>query len=123
MLSREQILAARSLPREEVEVPEWGGSVFVSVMSGTERDAWEREISTGGREAFFNNARARLVAKCVTDESGKRLFLDDDIDAIGTDNWLALQRVVLVAQRLNKLTDDELEKEKGNLKPTPGDAG
>jgi len=114
MLTRDQILAARQLPRETVAVPEWGGDVIVSVMSGTDRDAWEGEIARGGKEDFFRNARARLAARCVIDEAGSKLFTDADVDQLGALNWIALERVTKAAQRLNKLTDAEMEDIKGN---------
>jgi len=43
-LNKEQILRADDLKTEEVDVPEWGGSVRVRVLTGTERDAFESSI-------------------------------------------------------------------------------
>ncbi|MFE3382837.1 hypothetical protein [Streptomyces anulatus] len=40
-LSAEQILDADDLAIEDVPVPEWGGTVRVKGMSGTERDRFE----------------------------------------------------------------------------------
>ena len=40
-LNREAILAAEDLPRELVEVPEWGGAVYVRALTGAERDQFE----------------------------------------------------------------------------------
>ncbi len=40
MLTREQILQSDDLPRETVQVPEWGGEVQVRTMTGTDRDAF-----------------------------------------------------------------------------------
>ena len=40
-LSADDILNADDLPREPVEVPEWGGTVLVQGMSGTDRDRFE----------------------------------------------------------------------------------
>ena len=118
-LTREQILGARNLPRELVSVPEFGGDVWVSVMPGHIRDAWERSMVSGGAPNL-DNMRAKLVAACVVDDNGQRLFTDDDIEALGQTNWMALERITKVAQRLNQLGDDALEKIQGNSEPTRG---
>ena len=44
LLSRDEILAASDLTKELVEVPEWGGSVYVRAMTGTERDSYEESV-------------------------------------------------------------------------------
>lgn len=117
MLTREQILSASDRNSESVDVPEWGGSVLVSAMSGVARDAWEQSLvvrKAGKVEPNMANMRARLVAACLVDSTGARLFGDADIAALGEKSCAALERVCKVAQRLNGLTDQELETAKGN---------
>lgn len=112
-LNRDQILEADDLKREEVKVPQWGGSVLVSTMNGKARDAWEQSL-VNGKGVNMENIRARLVAYTVVDENGNRIFSDADIEALGRKSGAALERVVKVAQRLNKLSDQDLEDVKGN---------
>lgn len=119
ILTREQILAVEDIPRETVTVPEWGGEVIVRVMSGTERDAYEVEAFKD-RDAEIRNMRARLVARCCVNEAGEKLFTLQDAEALGRKSSVALDRVAQVAQRINKLSDTEVEKLKGNSEPTPG---
>lgn len=117
ILSREAILGSSDLKTETVAVPEWGGEVLVAAMSGEARDAWEQElvIREGNRtRANLVNVRARLVAATVVDEQGKRLFSAADMEALGAKSASALDRVCKVAQRLNGMTDAELEDAKGN---------
>lgn len=115
ILTRDQILAAR-LQTEDVPVPEWGGVVRVSEMTGTDRDAWEQSLvpKTAGAPANVENIRARLVAQCVVDEAGSRLFSTEDAVDLGTRSAAALDRVAKVAQRLNGLTADAVEQASGN---------
>ena len=40
LLSKEAILAAQDLPSEDVEVPEWGGTVRVRGLDGKGRDEY-----------------------------------------------------------------------------------
>src|SRR5690606_41735748 len=86
VLNREAILAAKDLPRELVEVPEWGGAVYVRALTGAERDAFEQSIvEQRGRDARMNlnNLRAKLVALTAVDENGERLFSDKDAELLG----------------------------------------
>lgn len=116
-LNRDQILEASDLKTEVCAVPEWGGDVIVSGMTGATRDAWEQSlVLTNGNKTSVNmeNMRARLVVATVVDEAGNRLFTDKDIAQLGAKSGAALERVCKVAQRLNGLTDDDLESAKGN---------
>ena len=108
MLTREQILAAKDLQREEVKVPEWGGSVLVQMMSGTARDAFEASIVVNG-EPDTSNMRAKLAAATIVDDKGIPLFTEDDVAALGRKSATALDRVLHAAQRLNRLGDKELQ--------------
>lgn len=113
MLTREQILKADDRTRELVEVPEWGGSVYVSVMSGTARDAWEAALLKDGKPDF-EHMRAKLAAATVVNEAGKPLFTPADVKELSSRSAVALDRIVSVARRLNKLGVEGLEAAKGN---------
>jgi hypothetical protein len=116
LLNRNQILAADDLPFEDVEVPEWGGTVRARTMTGFERDAWEAGITVvkdGKSTVDPTNFRAKLVAITVVDEEGNRLFSDSDAFDLGKKNGAALDRVYSVSRRLNGITsEDEKELEK-----------
>ena len=43
LLTKDAILQAQDSKLEKLEVPEWGGHVFIKSMSGTERDNFEAE--------------------------------------------------------------------------------
>ena len=43
-LSRDQILKAADLKVEKVDVPEWGGAIYLKVMSVGERDSYELSL-------------------------------------------------------------------------------
>jgi hypothetical protein len=112
MLSREQILAAADLPREEVLIPEWGGTVWVRTLSAAERDAFEAaSVQARGKDRSVNlaNLRARLAVLCLVDEQGQRLFTDTDAVALGQKSAKALAKVYDVAARLNGLSADDVE--------------
>lgn len=118
-LSKAAILQANDIQREEVDVPEWGGTVLVQGLSGRERDDLEASMIKGkGKNASVNleNLRAKVVARTVVDEDGKRIFEDQDIPALTQKSAAALNRVYEVAQRLSGITQedvDELTKNSG----------
>lgn len=113
-LTRLQILGADDLVKQVVKVPEWGGEVIVATMNGAARDAWEQSLVGDDKKINVQNMRARLLAFSAVDESGKRLFTDDDAIALGQKSAKALERCVKVIQRLNGLTDRDLEEAKKN---------
>ena len=121
VLGRDAILGAEDLVTEQVEVPEWGGIVYLRTMTGAERDAWEeRQLVGRGRSRRVNleNIRASLVAQVVMDAEGNRLFARADIPALGAKSARALDRIFAAAQRLNGLTAEDIEELAGN---SPGD--
>lgn len=111
-LNRTDILTAQDCKIVEVEVPEWRGSVFVKVMSGKQRDAWEAfVVSRKDKDGKINTAglRSMLVATCVCDELGNELFTNEDIPEIEKRNASALQRIFDEAAKLNGLTGESAE--------------
>lgn len=114
LLNKAAILAANDLPHEDVEVPEWGGTVRVRALTGTERDAYESSLVTAKGEQNLADVRAKLCAASIVDESGATVFSAADIAALGKKNGAALDRVALVAQRLSRLGLREAEAIEGN---------
>lgn len=112
LLSRDQLLAATTLPRETVPVPELGGEVCVRGLTGAERDQFEQEmLATRGKKTSMNlaNIRARLVTLAAVDEAGARLFTPADVEALGLVRADVLDRLFAVAQRLSGLRDNDVE--------------
>ena len=107
-LTRDAILGAGDLPTEKVDVPEWGGHVFVRSMTGAERDAWEMKIHKNGPENI-SNLRASLLVLTLVDAKGERLFSDKDVDALGGKSAGVITKLFDVAQRLNSLSSDDVE--------------
>src|SRR5690242_16024071 len=103
-LTRDSILGAADLPAQDVAVPEWGGSVRVRGLTGDERDDFEASCVVGkGKQTTvtWKNARAKIVARCVIDDAGARVFSDGDVEALGLKSAAALNRVYAVAAKLS----------------------
>jgi hypothetical protein len=116
-LTKDQILECNDLKSEAVSVPEWSGSINVRMMNGTDRDAFEKGLvivgPDGSRTPNYSDMRARLVALTAVDDDGNRIFSDEDVALLARKSAAALDRVCLVAQRLNGIgaaAEEEAEK-------------
>ena len=108
ILSRDEILKAGKAKVRQIEVPEWGGTVCVRVMSVGERDQyendWVRSKLTG-----MKNFRTKFLVKCLCDEEGKTLFTDQDIDALASQDAAVMSRLWDIAMTVNALKSDDVE--------------
>jgi len=113
LLSRDTILAVEDLEVEDLEVPEWKGTVRVRALTGAERDDYEASMhQQRGKNNYVRNlanVRAKLVVRCVVDEDGKRIFTDQDANALGKKSAAALDRIFEVAARLSRLSEEDVE--------------
>ena len=111
-LTKDEILAAKDTKYEDIDVPEWGGKVRIKCMTGSERDAYEASLyELKGTEVKLNreDMRAKLLARVLVNEHGKRLFADGEIKALGEKSAHALERIYVAAQKLNAISNDSVE--------------
>jgi hypothetical protein len=119
MLTREEILSRKvELARETVAVPEWGGEVFVRMLTAEERDRFEVTTADCKRKNF----RARLTAYAVCDHEGKNLFSESDVTWLSKQPAAALARIADVALRLSRFTSDDVKDLEKNSEGSPSDA-
>jgi len=112
LLSREALLGATGCPEETVHIPALGGEVIVRGLTGVELDAYHQAITVGKgnkRDVNMANLRTKLVVRCVVDASGRRVFGDDDADALSKIRGDVIGKLFTVAQKLSGLSDEEVE--------------
>ena len=122
VLKREDILKVSDIKRELVPVPEWGGDVYVKGMTGSERDKFESSMITikgKDRDVNLSNIRAKLASLSICDENGKRLFTENDVQALSQKSASALQRVFEVAQKLSGISDTDISELTEEIKEDP----
>lgn len=126
LLNHSQILSANDITTEDVHVPEWGGTVRIKALSGTERDEFEQSLmevkKDGSVKSNRQNVRARLVARCIVNEAGETVFNSADIPALGRKSAAALDRVATAAQRLNAFSDADVEELAENFADAPSES-
>jgi hypothetical protein len=119
------IMGVTDISSEAVTVPEWGGlMVWVRTLTGKERDAYEADLiihnsKTNKTRLNMQNMRSKLLARCLVSEDGKRLFGDDEVEVLGNRSAAAIQRLFKVAQKLNALTDDDVDELEKNSVSNP----
>lgn len=108
-LTRDAILAVQDIAREEIKIPEWGGSVYIKRLTAAERLALsERTVGADGADFM-----ALVLIACVVDADGQQLLEDSDAALLAGKAGTVVQRLFNVADRLNGFTDRrarELEK-------------
>ena len=112
-LSKAAIVQAADLLPELVDVPEWGGEVGIRVMTGAERDSFTTECMARA-DGDVSGIRGRLLVLVLCDAVGARLFEDDEQDDLERKSASVLERLSGIAQRVNGLTDDEVQEIAGN---------
>ncbi|PRH79407.1 hypothetical protein C6N75_10005 [Streptomyces solincola] len=123
-LTKEQIFAADDLPVEIVHVPEWGGDVRLKMLTAAERDAFEAstvQMRGGKQKQNLANLRARLVALCIVDEEGRRIFQSGDVTRLGNKSASALQRLFDKCNEMNALSEDDIEELTEGFEETPAE--
>jgi hypothetical protein len=107
-LTAEQILAADDSLVHRVEVPEWGGEVYIRVMSVGERDSYER-MWIGAQKTGIENFRTQYLARVLCDEKGNLMFSRDHIEGLSKKNAVVMGRLFDLAMRHNKMTEGDVE--------------
>ncbi|HEY1188532.1 MAG TPA: hypothetical protein VGE74_12845 [Gemmata sp.] len=129
LLSAAEILAAPDVQMERVEVPEWGGSLYVREFSAGQREQFDDLLTAGADgedegevKADTRNVRCRVVALTACDDKGQLLFTVEQATALATKSNAAISRVWDVAARLNRLRAKDRDDEKKES-ATPQSAG
>ena len=114
MLTKEQMLERSKRKIEEVKVKAWDDEiVYLRGMTGADRNSFlitakDHKRSTPKKYVINEAIYAHeLVARCLCDENGKRLFSDDESDLVGGFPSEVIDQLMAVAQRLSGLDGDE----------------
>ena len=122
ILTRDMVKQERRFKRELVDVSELGPEgtetfVYVTEVSAAVKDEIEHEAvrynKRNGRATvdveIVNKTRARIAARCCVDESGARVFTDNDVDMLSERSSAALSRIFNAYKRLNEMSDEDEE--------------
>jgi len=119
-LTRDDILSIDDVVKFAVEVPEWGGTIYIKVLSGAEKESFEtftqRRLSgmgTDGKQDLskvdIRQVRVTLLQMAIVDSTGNRLFTTDDLGKLNQKNGTVIERLVAIAQKHNGMTKESAE--------------
>lgn len=120
-LSRDEILNADDREYEDVECPEWGGTVRLRSLSAAEFDGYQKSIirqKGGNRTLNLENVRAKLVVLCAVDALGNALFGEADLAALGRKSSRPIDRLFEASQKLVGMSDEDVEELVEDFAPT-----
>ena len=105
-LNKHQILGASDTQVQSVDVPEWGGTVFLRSLSTGEGIEYNEKRASTHEEKLVPLA----LTYSISDEMGKPLFNQDDVDELCKKDPRILLRLYEAALALNKMRegDDEV---------------
>ena len=132
LLNFDDIVASQDKEYQDVDVPEWGGTVRIATMSGEDRDRWELSMmqaddssERGFKLNFDAYSRVRLVAMCLVDDNFNRIFATkEQIEKLSQKSGKVMDLLYDVAQRVNGITDEDIDDlEKNSESAQNGDSG
>ena len=116
VLNRDAILASSDMPREAVEVPEWGGFVFVRGLTAGERFKYESAAHQHLKKHGTVPAtyQAQLVVLGTVDDRGAPVFTEADTPALMDKSGAVIQRLAKRISELSGMSADESREIRGN---------
>lgn len=117
-LSLDELLAAEpAMPVEPVDVPEWGGRVYVRRLTVLEREQLDDQLYDADGKLVRAKLRAALVAACLCKADGEPFYAPNDAAAaarFGAKSDVAIRRVYAACERLNGMGAGDAAAGKGD---------
>jgi hypothetical protein len=111
ILSLEDIKSVDDSGRELLEIPEWGGEVYVRGLTGAQRASFEDAVIN---KKSMKDIRRKIVLECVVDDEGKPLFTAKDGSWITSKSATAIEKIFVKVMDISGLGDDADEDAEGN---------
>jgi hypothetical protein len=115
-----QIKSANDVKTRKVDVPEWGGHLFVKEFSGKQRDEFDSAVAKKSKNGVVADVTGLRVLMCILaccDEARNAIFSKQDADALGEKSAAVLQRIFDAASELNGMKAEQADGDKENFTP------
>ncbi len=108
MSIRDQILKAKDISGELMEIKEWGVKVEIRTMTARERArVMENAVDPQTGKASISVVYPEIAIACVFDpESGEPVFKPEDKDALLDKSGAILEKIAAKAMSLSGLTEE-----------------
>jgi hypothetical protein len=135
-LNRSDILSVVDILVKEVDVPEWGGTVFIRQLTRGEQDTYLKRqygatrltqhtkndvqeisaVDVYGHDAF-------ICSRGICDDAGKLLFKEGDVEALKSKNGAVIGRLSSEIVKFSGMAGDiQAAEDLKNSLPTPIDS-
>jgi hypothetical protein len=111
ILNLEDIRSADDTGAVEVEIPEWGGAVYVRGLTGGERAEIEEQVQ---KNLSMRNLKIDLTLKCTLDADGNRIFTKAEKSLLLNKSSTAIEKIFNKVFELSGLTPEGEEIAEGN---------
>lgn len=101
-LTAESILQADDFVFQDVDVPEWGGTVRVRSLSGAQRVTLKKAIDNKQE-----NIDEMLCVMAIVDEDGNRILHQNQIQELTKKNTKAITRIAIKVLEISGLRDPQ----------------
>lgn len=121
-LSAENIFSADDMKVESVDVPEWGGKIYVRRLTGRERDEFEQLMNDrrAGKILKVRGVITKIVALAACTSDGSKLFTSDKAESKLDEKACApLMRVFDAALKISGMRDDDIQNLTEGLEASP----
>jgi hypothetical protein len=119
---RDTILGASDIRTESVTIPEWGVTVEVRGLTGTQRAKLMRTGFDQQGTVDFEKLYPELVIAATFDPAtGEAVFTEADRDALNGKSSSALERLAQAAMRVAGMTAQAVEETEKNSDATPSE--
>lgn len=109
VLTADKILHSK-LKKVLLNIPEWGGDVYIIEPTGLERSEFELITKNlNENDDIFKTIRGHCAVKCIVDEKGNRLFNDDQVNDLNKLSANALDRVLDAYRNLSEMDDKDIQ--------------
>jgi len=117
MLSRDEIINIKDCKVTAVEIPEWGGTVYLRKWTGKDRSFFlsksicESDDGAGVNwDTLFDN-QVLVVALSLCDENGAKLFTTstEDLEILSSKDGNVIQMLYQKSLLLNGLAKESIE--------------
>jgi hypothetical protein len=107
---RDTILNAQDEQSELVEVPEWGVTVKVVGMTGTDRSRFMAACIDAKGNPTFDRIYPEVIIACTRDpETDAKVFEATDRDMLDSKSAKATERIAKVALQLSGIDESETD--------------
>ena len=106
-LTKHAILSAADCAPQCVNVPEWGGDIYLRPMSGSARAKFEAIYKRADKSGDRSGVRGYVLCHTICNADSELLFTESDIEAIEEKNGDVLDRLIEHAMKVSGLGGDD----------------